>query len=155
LTHRTNCHSAGTMMMLSGRSDLPPGFDANRPRPTDWPSIPSIVGAVTAQRHNLPPAAVLPDRILQDNGRVVPGQFAGVMGAGRDPWFIEAAPYHAGAYGAYPTYEFDHRRRPIVAGRTTFQAPDLSLPEDVALDRLVNRLSVLRQLDEQRRNLDR
>src|SRR5213082_3601991 len=39
LTHPTNDHSAGHMMMLSGRSQLPPGFDPSAPRPTDWPSI--------------------------------------------------------------------------------------------------------------------
>src|SRR5262249_24594461 len=39
LTHPSNDHSAGHMIMLSGRSQLPPGFNAGMPRPTDWPAI--------------------------------------------------------------------------------------------------------------------
>lgn len=31
--------------MLTGRSELPTGFDPNKPRPTDWPSIPASYGA--------------------------------------------------------------------------------------------------------------
>ena len=36
LTHPTNGHSEGHMIMLSGRSELPPGFSGNMPKPTDW-----------------------------------------------------------------------------------------------------------------------
>ena len=38
LTHPTNDHSAGHLFMLTGRSQLPPGFNGNMPKPTDWPS---------------------------------------------------------------------------------------------------------------------
>ena len=44
-------------------------------------------------RNNLPPAVVLPERLIHRTGRVIPGQFAGMMGAKRDPWFINAAPF--------------------------------------------------------------
>ena len=50
LTHASNDHSAGHHIMLTGRSDLPPGFDPNRPRPTDWPSIAAVAGAMAAPR---------------------------------------------------------------------------------------------------------
>src|SRR5688500_11015706 len=46
LTHASNDHSAGHHIMLTGRSDLPPGFDPARPRPTDWPSIAAVAGAM-------------------------------------------------------------------------------------------------------------
>src|SRR5690348_6727340 len=39
LTHPTNDHSAGHMIMLSGRTPLPAGFNPSAPRPNDWPSI--------------------------------------------------------------------------------------------------------------------
>ena len=39
LTHSSNDHSVGHHIMLTGRSDLPPGFNPNEPRPSDWPSI--------------------------------------------------------------------------------------------------------------------
>jgi len=44
LTHPSNDHSAGHQIMLSGRSDLPPGFNPSQPRPNDWPSIAAIAG---------------------------------------------------------------------------------------------------------------
>src|SRR5690348_5529661 len=54
LTHPSNDHSAGHMIMLSGRSPLPEGFNPNTPRPGDWPSIAAVAGALTRPRNNLP-----------------------------------------------------------------------------------------------------
>jgi hypothetical protein len=155
LTHRSNDHSAGHHIMLTGRSDLPGGFDPGRPKPTDWPSIASIVGAMAGPRNNLPPAVVLPERLVHYSGRVIPGQFAGVMGARRDPWFVEASPYSSLAYGAYPEYEFDHQERPNMPRRSTFEAPNLSLPEGIHNSRLANRLDLVKHIDRQRASLDK
>ena len=156
LTHGSNDHSAGHHIMLTGRSDLPPGFDPNRPRPGDWPSIAAIAGAMTVPRHNLPPAVVLPEKLIHNTGRVIPGQFAGEMGPRRDPWFIEASPFDPAAYGAYPAYEFDHQQRPQAAHKSKrFQAPSLGLPEGFSRARLSGRLSLLGFLDRQRKALDR
>jgi hypothetical protein len=154
LTHPSNNHSEGHHMMLTGRTELPPGFSSNMPRPGDWPSIASIAGAVTRPRNNLPPAAVLPEKLIHNTGRVIPGQFAGLMGGRRDPWFIEASPFDAKAYGAFPEYEFDHQRRPGEAKRKKFVMPHLSLPEDMQRTRLDHRLDLLRHIDEQRSQLD-
>ena len=64
----------------------------------------------------------------------IPGQFAGLMGPRRDPWFIEASPFDPTAYGAYPEYEFDHQERPVDAdGARRSRSPSLTLPE--GLDR--------------------
>ena len=79
LTHPTNNHSDAHLMMLTGRSVLPTGFSPNMPKDSDWPSIAAIAGAVTARRNNLPPAVVLPERLIHNTGRVLPGQFGGVM----------------------------------------------------------------------------
>jgi hypothetical protein len=155
LTHASNDHSAGHHIMLTGRSDLPPGFDPNRPRPGDWPSIAAVAGAMTAARNNLPPAVVLPERLVHNTGRVIPGQSAGAMGPRRDPWFLEASPFDPGAYGAYPEYEFDHQERPRSAKRQRFRVPDLTLPEGLDADRLRGRLGLLAHVDRQRRSLDR
>lgn len=155
LTHRSNDHSAGHHIMLTGRSDLPPGFNPSAARPGDWPSIAAVAGAATTPRNNLPPAAVLPERLIHYSGRIIPGQFAGVMGAHRNPWFIEASPFDSKAYGAYPEYEFDHQQRDYKPTRTVFQAPSLTLPEGVAAPRLGRRLDLLRHIDQQRRQLDR
>lgn len=155
LTHPSNDHSAGHMMMLSGRTELPTGFSPNGPKPTDWPSIAAAAGAATRSRNNLPPAVVLPERLVHYSGRVIPGQFAGLMGTRRDPWFIEASPFDALAYGAYPEYEFDHQERPHPGRRRIFQAPNISLPEGLGFSRVGSRLDLLKHVDAQRRFLDR
>jgi len=154
LTHSTNNHSDGHLMMLTGRKTLPPGFNPSKPMPSDWPSIAAIAGALMPARNNLPPAIVLPDRIVHNSGRVIPGQFAGQMGSQRDPWFIEASPFEPKAYGAYPEYEFDHQERPRTPTRKQFVLPNLSLPEGVGQGRLANRVGLLRQIDQQRRELE-
>src|SRR4029079_13970223 len=64
LTHPTNGHSEGHQIMLSGRSQLPPGFSGNMPKPTDWPSIAAVAGYATRPRNNLPPAAILPEKLI-------------------------------------------------------------------------------------------
>jgi hypothetical protein len=155
LTHRTNDHSAGHLMMLTGRSELPPGFDPSLPRPSDWPSIAALAGDATARRNNLPPAVVLPEKLVHFSGRAIPGQFAGLMGQPRDPWFIEASPFDPIAYGAYPEYEFDHQERPQPPNkRKRFQAPNIALPEGVGASRLGRRLDLLQCVDSQRRELE-
>ncbi len=154
LTHRSNDHSAGHHIMLTGRSTLPPGFSPAKAQPTDWPAIAAVAGAATPRRNNLPPAVVLPERLVHTTGRVIPGQFAGEMGRHRDPWFIEASPFDARAYGAYPEYEFDHQDRPLPVRRRVWHLPSLSLPQEVGRARLDNRLSLLKRIDAQRQSLD-
>ena len=65
----------------------------------------------------------------------MPGQFAGVMGRARDPWFLEASAFESRAYGAFPEFEFDHQQREYMVKRKGFIIPDLSLPEGVNGDR--------------------
>jgi len=154
LTHGSNDHSLSHHIMLTGRGDKPVGFGADGSKPTDHPSFAAIAGSVTKPRNNLPPAIVLPDRIVHNSGRVIPGQFAGAMGRRRDPWFLETSAFEPRAYGAYPEYEFDHQRRPFAPARKAFAIPDLSLPEGMDTARFAGRLDILRHLDEQRKSLD-
>src|ERR1700761_7549628 len=51
LTHQSNDHSAGHHIMLTGRSDLPPGFNPGAARPTDWPSIAAVAGYAVPARN--------------------------------------------------------------------------------------------------------
>lgn len=154
LTHSSNEHSAGHHIMLTGRSDLPPGFSPNAPTANDHPSIASIARAVTPMHNNLPPAVVLPEKLVHYSGRVIPGQFAGRMGERRDPWFIDASPYHRQSYGAFPEYQFDHQKRGAKDERV-FQAPQLSLSHGITQGKLIQRVDLLNQLEQQRRDLDR
>ncbi|MGE3780097.1 MAG: DUF1501 domain-containing protein, partial [Pirellulaceae bacterium] len=125
LTHSSNEHSAAHHIMLTGRTTLPRGFSPSGPGPNDEPSIAAVAGVATKPRNNLPPAVVLPEKLLHSTGRVIPGQFAGRMGTSRDPWFIEASPFHNKSYGAFPQYQFDHQERGDKDERA-FRAPSLT-----------------------------
>lgn len=153
LTHTTNDHSAGHHVMLTGRSDLPPGFNPNMSRPQDWPSIAAIAGAVTTPRNNLPPAAVLPEQLVHSSGRIIPGQYAGIMGTQRNPWFVDASPFHGTSYGAFPEWQFDHQDRGNKDARI-FEAPSLTLPHGLTRPQLTRRMSLLGELERQCHQLD-
>jgi Protein of unknown function (DUF1501) len=155
LTHPTNDHTRGHYFMLTGRSKVDPGFRGDRqPRSTDWPSIASIVGdAVATRADNLPPAIVLPERLVHWSGGVIPGAYGGQMGSRRDPFFIEASPYGNPFWrGAYPEYTFpnDAKKPPESPDTRVFQAPSLTLFPGMTLGRLNHRAELLCELDRQR-----
>lgn len=155
LTHPYNEHSQGHMVMLSGRTELPAGFDANRPKSTDWPSIAAVTGDVAPRRtNNLPPAVVLPERLVHRTGRVIPGQFAGLMSPRRDPWFIESCRFNPISYGAWPEYGFHFERGGENPADFAFEAPSLALPADLARDRFRSRLQLLQEMTRQQALLE-
>jgi len=150
-----NGHSEGHMCLLSGRTPLPLAFNGSKPQETDWPSIASIVGdALPPRNNNLPPAVALPERLIHRTGRIIPGQFGGQMGHRRDPWFIEASPFNANSYGAYPDFEFHFVRGREKNEDLKFQAPNLSLPEGLNRNRLASRSELRKLLERQRVSLD-
>jgi len=158
LTTPHNKHLPGHMAILSGRTPMPPTFDASKPTPGDWPSIAAVVGDAMRNRqhhNNLPPAIVLPERLIQNSGNVIPGQFGGQMGSRRDPWFVEASPYNPKSYGAYPDYEFHFVRGRERNEALKFQAPSLNLPQGMTLNQLGHRNLLLNVLDRQRAELER
>ena len=155
LTHPYNEHSQGHLVMLTGRTPMPPAFDPQKPMPNDWPSIAAIANDRVEPRNNLPPAVVLPDTIVHRTGRVIPGQFAGLMGERRNPWFVKASPYHPGHYGAYPEYLFHHAKGKLEDPNLAFQAPHLALPQGLELDRVQRRLRLRDDFERQRRNLEK
>ncbi|MEK6258350.1 MAG: DUF1501 domain-containing protein [Planctomycetota bacterium] len=155
LTTPYNEHSQGHTSILTGRTPMPPGYNASKPQSSDWPSIASVVGnALPRRNNNLPPAIVLPERLIHNTGRVLPGQFGGLMGNHRDPWFIEASPYNSKSYGAYPEYEFHFVRGRERNLNLTFQSPNLSLPQGLSRSRLADRDSLRGLLDLQRHELE-
>lgn len=153
LTHGSNDHSLGHHIMMTGHSEAPLGFDPTRPKSTDWPSMASVATALLKTRNNLPPAAILPDKLIHRTGRTLPGQFGGMMGPKADPWFLEMSPYHPAHYGAYPEYLFHHETGWMDDKGLKFQAPHLSLPEGLSLDRVLDRVSLRNQLEGQSRSL--
>jgi len=156
LTHPYNEHSIGHHVMLTGRTEQPIGFDGNRPTPNDYPSFASVVKGVVPARNNLPPAAVLPEKLIHVSGRTIPGQFAGQMGWKFDPWFIEASQFRDTKYihGAFPQYGFQRWEGANNPPNYVFEAPRLELPQGILQDRFNGRLRLLRTLCQQRRQLD-
>ena len=154
LTHPSNNHSDAHHIMLTGRSELPRGFDASKPKDSDWPSIAAVANSAVRPRNNLPPVIVLPERLVHRTGRVIPGQFGGVMGATRNPFFLEASPFDGVGYGAHPQYYFHHEKGKLPSS-LTFQAPNLALPEGVGKDRFQNRLGLFRELNTQAAALEK
>jgi hypothetical protein len=148
-------HSSGHLLMLSGRSQLPPGFDASKPKPTDWPSMAAIAHTLCRSRNNVPPAVVLPEVLIHREGRVIPGQFAGEMGTHRNPMFASYCRFSATAYGAWPEYGFHHAHGRENPKDMTFEAPNLSLPEGLDPARFNDRIALLGSIGRQAERLER
>src|SRR6478752_6061369 len=95
LTHPSNDHSLGHHIMLTGRTQAPVGFNPSMPRPGDFPSIASIVGALlpslSGRGGGLPSSSVVPFNYIHHSGRLIPGQYAGELGHRHDPWLIQAS----------------------------------------------------------------
>jgi hypothetical protein len=148
-------HSAGHLLMLTGRAELPRGFDSSKPKPVDWPSIAAVANTVCPPRNNVPPAVVLPEILVHRTGRVIPGQFAGEMGSQRDPMFASYARFSATAYGAWPEFGFHHATGPMNPKDMTFESPNLSLPADMNPQRFDGRLDLLTSIGQQAKALER
>ena len=157
-SHPSNEHTVSHYYMLTGRTDLT-GFRGDRkPRPTDWPSIASIVGdAVPPQNNNLPPAVMLPERLVHWSGGTIPGAYGGQMGHQRDPFIIEATHYGDPFWrGAYPEYTFHQLPKTKATSEPPklFQAPNLKVPTDLAGQRFDSRMRLLETVEVQVNELD-
>ena len=154
LTHGWNEHSQGHHIMLTGRSEIPVGFDPRMPKDSDWPSIAAIANQSLPPRNNLPPAIVLPEKMVHRTGRTLPGQFGGMMGTDADPFFVDASKYNTSSYGAYPEYLFHHEKGKIDGSDFDFNVPNFSLPEGVDFNRMNDRKALLSYFDNQQQSLE-
>ena len=156
LTHPYNEHSLGHHVMLTGRTPAPPGFNDSKPRPSDFPCIASVVTGVVPPRNNLPPAAVLPEKLIHVTGRTIPGQFAGEMGPKHEPWFIEASQFRDTSYihGAFPEYGFQRQKGHTTPPGYRFEAPRIELAEGMLRDQFQSRVQLLDSIQQQRQRLD-
>jgi hypothetical protein len=153
MTHDYNDHSGAGHYMQTGRRWHIPiggGFSATN---KDWPSMGSAVeflsqrdaGRVAAE---IPNYTVVPNRLgrLEQSGQYVrPGEYAGWLGH---------------AYNGMTT-SIDKRDaqdnpywRDCTDEELTFKIPSLDLPQEVTVDRLVQRASLLEQFDRARRQAD-
>ncbi|MAS95499.1 MAG: hypothetical protein CMO55_20050 [Verrucomicrobiales bacterium] len=154
LSHGSNEHSDGHLIMMTGRTDLPPGFDRNKPTETDWPSMAALMGHLLPKGGTLPPAMVLPEKMVHRTGRVIPGQFGGLLGRQHDPFFVEASQYNPKQYGAYPEYLFHHADGSVKRDDLQFRTLSLDLPDTIDFERFRDRLGLRGLLDKQQEHLE-
>lgn len=154
LSHGSNEHSDGHLIMMCGRTNLPPGFQRNKPQESDWPSIAALAGYLVPSQGTLPSALVLPEKLVHRTGRVIPGQFAGLLGRQHDPFFLEASQYNPKEYGAYPEYLFHHADGAKHRDDLRFRTFSLDLPDTVDFERFRDRAGLRQVLDSQQRYLD-
>jgi len=121
-----NAHSSSGYYMLTGHPHQPMNVEnANPGPPNNWPALGGVVQRLRAAPAALPAAVRLPQRIFNTDGSVWPGQDAGFLGRGADPWLLRCAP-------ASPE----------------FQVPEFSLSDEVPLPRLGTRQSLLIQINQ-------
>lgn len=119
-----NAHSSSGYYMLTGRPHQPMNFEnANPGAPNDAPFLGAMAGAVAGRRSALPSSVTLPHRIFNTDGSVWPGQDAGFLGRGADPWLLNASLTPEG-----------------------YRIQELNLPADLNPDRLRNRLDLIARL---------
>lgn len=86
-----NAHSSSGYYMLTGRPHQPMNFEnANPGPPNDAPSLGAMLGRLRSARGDLPPSITLPNRIVNTDGSIWPGQDAGFLGRAQDPWLLNA-----------------------------------------------------------------
>jgi hypothetical protein len=133
MSSNDNAHSSSGYFMMTGQPHQPMNFEnANPGPPNDHPNMGGIVRRLSGDHNGLPAAVRLPHRIFNTNGSVWPGQDAGYLGRGVDPWLFTCEP-------ASPD----------------FRVPAFSLPAEVSLPRLEGRRSLLQEVNRRLDNVER
>jgi hypothetical protein len=143
--HKGGCHN--NLPMYTGY-DVPPPDDS--PRDTDPPSMGSVClyheQEVLGKRPSeLPNYVYLPCPLGWGEARRKPGPWGGFLGQRYDPLCTECT-----AYLDRPMEKSDDMQ--VVRGEPLFK--DIDLPEDMTIDRLSGRRTLLQQLDEQVRRAE-
>lgn len=128
-----NAHSSSGYAMMTGQPHAPLQVEnANPGAPNNWPTLGAVVQHLRPGRQLLPAAVRLPHHIYNTDNSVWPGQDSGFLGAKADPWLFQCQP-----------------------GAPDFDVPHFRLQADIPLGRLSNRQTLLSQLEQQLRHLDR
>lgn len=127
-----NAHSSSGYYMMTGRPHQPMNFEnANPGAPNDFPNLGGMVRRLIPAKAALPASVTLPHRIFNTDGSVWPGQDAGFLGRGCDPWLLNAQLTPEG-----------------------YRISEINLPDDLGPDRLEQRRVMLDQLQRRLDELD-
>ena len=128
VTHTMKNHNSAGYYALTGHA--PPSDDQRlRESPTLYPGYGSIVDHLSPVDGGMPTYVSYP-HVIRD-GSITPGQGASFLGKGHDPLFFSDDP-----------------------NDENFRLPELSLPQDISLDRLSRRRQIQQLIDQQARLLD-
>src|SRR5262249_8779372 len=112
-----NAHSSSGYQMLTGVPHSPLNAENVNPGPPDaWPTLGTTGRRLRGDHGGLPAAVRMPMHIFNTDGSVWPGQDAGFLGRGADPWLFRCEP-----------------------ANPDFRIPEFSLAADVPPDRLGER----------------
>jgi hypothetical protein len=126
-------HSSSGYYMLTGQPHQPLNVEnANPGAPNDYPNVGAVVRRLRGDVNGLPGAIRLPQRIFNTDASVWPGQDAGFLGRGADPWLFTCDPT-----------------------APQFRVTEFSLPAEVPLPRLEGRRSLLERVNRRLDAVDR
>ena len=132
LSTNDNAHSSSGYWMITGVPHLPTNVEnAKVGAPNDWPSMGAMVRTLRKGPGGMPASVTLPEHIWNTGGIPWPGQDAGFLGRGSDPWLLPCMPHQPG-----------------------FSVGGVTLPAEVSMDRLENRALLSGSLDKVERGLE-
>lgn len=128
VTHDDPAHLSSVHHLLTGRHAPHVKSDKDPPSRDDWPHLGSMLAKLRHADGPMPPFVSMPWYVSHPAapGGVAPGQHAGQLGPGFDPFLLPGDPSAA-----------------------TFRAPGLSLPDDLSLARLESRRALVDLVDHQ------
>ncbi len=134
MTHDRSVHGGAVGFVLTGTRTADPGIPGVRgpdAGPGDHPCLGAAVARFRPSEAAVPSAITLPYTMIDGQGRFVPGQTAGLLGANHDPWFVQGDP-----------------------SKANFRVDGLNLPHGVTTERLDGRRRLLDVVDAQIQGLD-
>lgn len=173
-----NEHNSAMYLMNTGSLGLPPGENTNtialqRSRPLEWPSIGSMIAYAVPPRKGmgLPSVVDIPRTRINAGEFLIPGTSPGMLGPKYSRWRVNLAPACRAPdpAGSCPNC-FSHdqpdepERQPGKLPKSwydnsscrnpDFTLPDLGTGQGAVIERVEDRATLLRSLDQLRRDLD-
>ncbi len=142
VNHKAGCHNC--LPCYTGFDVIPPD---QHPRPTDAPSIGSVLQYLSGEHTETPQYVYMPHWLGWGQSFRRSGPYGGFLGKQYDALTTECMPfYDKDSFAPSPGTPQIVRGAPVL--------PSTSLEDGMTIDRLNNRRSLLSQIDVERRRLD-
>ena len=142
VNHKAGCHNC--LPCYTGFDVIPPD---QHPRPTDAPSIGSVLQYMSGERTETPQYVYMPNWLGWGQSFRRAGPYGGFLGKQYDALTTECMPfYDKDSFAPSPGTPQIVRGAPVL--------PSTSLEDGMTIDRLNTRRSLLSQIDTERRRMD-